>query len=327
MTVATPVVAVLGTRYVDLTIEQEILDPLGARLVSGPGDSAGAIVSVAAEADVILTGTSPLFGADVLAQLAARGIVRYGVGLDSIDLAAAARLGKWVVNTPGHGTEAVALHTVSLILAGLRRLKEADASVRSGAWTFEALRPLHLPEALTAGIIGFGRIGRRVAEMLMALGFSRVLAHDPNAPIDLDGVTPATLDDLVRSSDVVTLHAWGAPAAEPLFGAAMLARCKPGSILVNTARGSHIDSAALARALRAGAPAFAAVDVLPTEPPGEAPFADVADLVMVTPHMAWYAEETEIRTRRAAAEQARRILTGEEPNNVAARPQEGARGA
>ena len=246
----------------------------------------------------------------------------YGVGLDSVDLEAAARLGKWVVSTPGHGTETVAIHTLTLILAGLRRLLEADRAKRSGEWGFTHLRPLHLPGALTIGIVGFGRIGRRVAELSLGVGFAGVLAYDPFAPVDAPGVEPSALSELVTASDVISIHAPGVEGDAPLFDAEMMVTFKPGSILVNCARGSLIDSGALAAALASGAPALAVMDVFPQEPADLTPFTGVLDRMIMTPHMAWYAEESEVAIRRDAAEQARRILSGQRPDHVATMPDE-----
>lgn len=207
---AAATVAILGTRYRDFAIEEAILGPIGVRFVAGAGRDAAEIVDVAKNADVILAGSAPRFDAAVIAELSCRGIVRYGVGTDSVDLPAAERAGVWVARVSDYGTEAVAIHAVTLALAGLRRLREADARVRTGGWGFAELRPLHPPSALTAGVVGFGRIGSRVARQLGALGF-RVLAHDPYTPVGGDDVPaePASLDELLARCDVVSLHQIG----------------------------------------------------------------------------------------------------------------------
>ena len=216
-----PVVAVLGTRYPDLAIEEDVLAGLGAELRRGAGADADEIVRLAGDADVVLAGAPPRFDAAVLARLRCRGIVRYGVGVDSVDLDAARRLGICVAYVPDYGSEAVAVHAVTLALAGIRRLREADARVRAGEWGFADLRPLHLPSALTAGVIGYGRIGRRTAELLAGLGF-RVLAHDALAPVPAGGpAASASLDELLAAADVVSLHAPADPGGAPLLDAAL----------------------------------------------------------------------------------------------------------
>lgn len=322
------VVAVVGTRYPDLEIERRVLAPVGAELRRGPGRSAEEIVAVAGDADVVLAGASPRFDAGTLARLRCRGIVRYGVGTERIDLAAAAARGMWVARVADYGTEIVAAHAVTLAMAALRGVVPLTERVRGGGWGFDDLRPMHAPSALTAGVVGFGRIGRRAAELLATFGF-RVLAHDAFVSPDLPGpegpvVTAVGLEDLLAASDVVTLHVPGDPAGRPLLTAERLALLRPGSVLVNTARGGLIDEAALAAGLRRGAPAVAALDVFAEEPTRAfargGPFADVADRMLLTPHTAWYTEESETELRRQAADAALRLLRGERPRDVVVEP-------
>ena len=310
----TSTVAVLGTRYADLSVEEEVLGPLGVRLVAGDGGSAADVLATASGAAVVLAGSRPRFDAAVVDGLAAdgcRGIVRYGIGTDTIDLAAAARAGLAVARVSDYGTEAVAFHAVSMVTALLRRLREADAAVRRGEWGVAGVRPLHLPSRLTAGVVGFGRIGRRTADSLRGLGF-HVVAHDEYVPVPAGlGVRPVGFDELLARSDVVTLHVPGDPGGAPLLDAARLAAMREGSVLVNTSRGSLVDVPALVSALAAGRPAAAALDVYPQEPPDVSVFDPVADRVLLTPHMAWYTEESELDMRRKAAEEAARLLRGE----------------
>lgn len=304
-------VAVLGTRYADLAIEEEILGPLGVELVLGVGDSPEAILAVAADAEVVLAGSRPRFDAAVLRGLRCRGIVRYGIGVDSIDLDAARGRGIAVARVSDYGTEAVAFHAVAAAMALLRRLPDADRSVREGRWGVADLRPLHLPSASVAGVVGYGRIGQQVARYLRGLGFT-VCAHDAYADVAPDhGVSAVSLEDLLDRSDVVLLHAPGNPAGSHLIGAAELARMKPDSVLVNTSRGSLIDLEALIAGLLAGRPGRAALDVFPSEPVDASVFDAVADRVLLTPHVAWYTEESEADMRRKAAQEAARMLRGE----------------
>ncbi|HEX5996841.1 MAG TPA: C-terminal binding protein [Jiangellales bacterium] len=305
------VVAILGTRYRDFAIEEQVLGPLGVSLVSGDGGTADSIVEQAAGATVILAGSRPRFDADVLERLSCRGIVRYGVGTDSIDLDAARASGIAVARVSDYGTAAVAFHAVSMALAQLRRLLEADRAIRAGAWGFAELRPMHEPSRLTAGVVGYGRIGRQVATHLNCLGM-QILAYDPYVEIaDSEGVRPVDLVELLRGSDVVLLHAPGNPDGGPLLDSKTLAHMRSGSILVNTARGSLVDLPALLAGLRQGRPGRAALDVYPDEPVEVAMFGDLAERILFTPHMAWYTEESETDLRRKAAAEAARMLRGE----------------
>jgi D-3-phosphoglycerate dehydrogenase len=251
--------------------------------------------------------------------------VRYGIGTDSIDVAAADRAGIAVARVSDYGTEAVAFHAVSMVTALLRRLRAADAAVRRGEWGVAGLRPLHLPSRLTAGVVGFGRIGRRTADSLRGLGF-HVVAHDEYAPVPTgQGVRPVGFDELLARSDVVTLHLPGDPGGAPLLDAARLAAMREGSVLVNTSRGSLVDVPALVASLSTGRPAAAALDVYPQEPPDVSVFAPVADRVLLTPHMAWYTEESELDMRRKAAEEAARLLRGEPLREPVTAPEVAAR--
>lgn len=304
-------VAILGTRYTDFGIEEQELASLDVELVSGDGGSADAIHEVAAEASVILAGSRPRFDDSVLAGLSCLGIVRYGVGTDSIDLDSARRHGISVARVSDYGTEAVAFHAVAMATAQLRRLVEVDRAVRAGGWGFAEFRPLHEPSTLTAGVVGYGRIGRQSARYLRGLGM-RVLAHDAYVDVPADDAVEAVgFEDLMARSDVVLLHAPGNADGRPLVDATALAAMRPGSVLVNTARGSLVDLPALVEAMKSGAPARAALDVYPAEPPDLTVLADVLDRVLLTPHMAWYTEESEVDMRRKAAADAARLLRGE----------------
>jgi D-3-phosphoglycerate dehydrogenase len=309
--VSQPLVAILGTRYEDFAIEEQILGPLGVTLVAGKGAGPNEILQTAAQADVILAGSRPRFTADVVAGLRAKGIVRYGIGTEAIDLDAARRAGIAVARVSDYGTEAVAFHAVALAMTQLRRIVEADRTVRAGDWGVTSVRPLHLPSTMTAGVIGYGRIGRQAATYLVGLGF-RVYAFDEYVAVpDGDHVAGVTLEELLARSDVVSLHVPGQHDGRPLLDAPRLATMKPGSVLVNTARGSLIDVPALVDGLARDRPARAALDVFDREPPDLTAFADVADRVVLTPHMAWYTEESETDLRRKAAEEVVRLLRGE----------------
>jgi D-3-phosphoglycerate dehydrogenase len=277
-------------------------------------------VEQAEGAAVILAGSGPLFDAATLGRLTARAIVRCGVGTESIDLDAASERGMWVAYVPDYATEAVALHALALGLAATRALPAADARVRSGAWGFADLRPLHLPSAMTAGVLGLGRIGRRAAQLFSAVGFS-VRGYDPFVDEVPESIERVDLGEALRC-DVVSLHAPGRSDGGPLIGASELASMKPGSILVNTARGSLVDQDALIEALKAGRPGMAALDVFATEPPNLEVFQPVSERVILSPHMAWYSEESEGDLRVNAALEAARLLRGEDPIHPVVSPRE-----
>ena len=221
-------------------------------LVSGPGQTAEDVIAVAAGADVILAGAAPRFDAGTLEELDCRAIVRLGVGVDGVDLETARSLGMWVANVPDYGTDAVALHAVTLVLASLRRLTTADRRLREGSWGVADLRPLScLPSSLTAGSWDSGGSGAESPCSSPASGSRRVPRLDPAVePTDVTHDARrspgrlASVDELLGGSDVVTLHS-PPPADGYLLGAAELRSMREGSILVNTARGSLVDTEAL----------------------------------------------------------------------------------
>ena len=319
-----PKVAIVGTRFPDFDIEREVLGDV--ELSSGPGRTQAEILEVAMGADVILAGAAPVFDAETLAALGSRAIVRLGVGVDTVDLDTARSLGMWVTNVPDYGTDAVALHTVTLVLACIRRLTQADHQTRAGSWGVSNLRPLRLPASLTVGIVGLGRIGRKVAEMLTGVGFERFLVVEPamestDLKETLAGVDCRLvgLPQLLEGSDIVTLHA-PPEAAGHLLGPDQFRLMREGSVLVNTARGALIDTLALVTALAEGRPVMAALDVFEHEPPDVSVFESVTDRVILTPHMSWYTEESEQALRRQAAAEARRILESHPPLHPVVKP-------
>jgi D-3-phosphoglycerate dehydrogenase len=247
-------------------------------------------------------------------------VARYGVGTDAVDLAAAATRGVLVTNTPGANSGAVADHAVALMLAALRDVAVGDRGVRAGSWTVRRTRQLG---QLTVGIIGLGRIGLGVAARLSGFG-SPLLGHDPWVPTDAlerVGVRSVGLDELARTSDVITLHA---PGEEAVVDERFLALAKPGLLLVNTARGTLVDEPAVAMALRAGRLRAYASDVLGTEAGSQDnPLLadDLRDRTLFTPHAAAQTVEAVDQMGRGAVDAVLALLRGEQPPNLVPLPE------
>ncbi len=309
-------VAVLGTRFGTLDIEATELVGLNVAFVQAAGGSAEAILEAAGDASVILAGSPPKFPRELLLRLPMlKAIVRYGVGVETIDLAAARELGIVVVNVPDYCAEEVATHTMALILACCRKLPQAQRLVSAGRWELAPLRPLFSSEEQTLGMVGFGRIGLATARKARAFGF-RILVADPYAQPDrlaAVGATAVELPQLLRESDVVSLHAPLTPQTHHIIGAAALAQMKSTALLVNTSRGGLIDELALEAALRSGKLAAAALDVLEQEPmAANHPLLQVEQAI-ITPHTAWYTEQSTVRMRQYASREVARLLRGEAP--------------
>ncbi|WP_243439536.1 D-2-hydroxyacid dehydrogenase [Fundidesulfovibrio soli] len=272
-------------------------------------------------APVVLTNKTRL-GADVIDALPdLRYIGVLATGYDVVDLAAAGARGIPVCNVPGYGTESVAQFVVAQMLAMCRRVELHDRQVRGGEWnrcgefTFWSTPQVELA-GLTLGVVGFGGIGRRVAELGLALGM-RVLAHAPRpkAPIESPLFGFIGLEELFEYSDVVTLHCPLTAENDAFVNAALLGRMRPGSYLVNTARGRLVNEADLAQALHSGRLAGAALDVLAVEPPDPANPLLAAPNCLITPHMAWASLTARKRLMAIAAENVRMFIDGA-PQNV-----------
>ncbi len=312
-------VAVLGARYGDLKIEKEMLTRLGVRLVEGVGNEEEETLSVCRDAEVILCGGTPKIPASLIRRLPKlKAIVRYGIGIDTIDLGEATRCGIYVVNVPDYCIEEVATHAMTLILAWARKLPVACRGTTNGKWDIGPLRTLESARDSILGLIGFGRIAQSVARMARAIGF-QVWAADPYVKrnyIQRKGVKPTPLKRLIQSADFISLHLPMNSTSHHLIGEQALGLMKPTAYLINTARGGLVDEKALLRALKKGWIGGAALDVMEDEPwVVNSPLRGLDNLIL-TPHCAWYTERSQKELRRRACSEVIRVLRGVIPKNV-----------
>lgn len=243
-------------------------------------------------------------------------VARHGVGYDNIDTAAAERLGIWVTNTPQALSDSVAEYTLSAILLAAKKLVPCSRALYEGNYFYKHTNKGMDLSGKTLGIVGFGRIGRAVAQKahfgldMQILAYSRTLKQE-QAP---DYVTVCDLNTLLEQSDVVSLHIPGGKENRGLFGAAAFERMKPKAILVNVARGEVVDEAALLQALDSGKLSFAVLDVQAKEPPeADDPLLLRRD-VLLTPHMASNTEECMQRMALHSARQLHKVLSGGLPD-------------
>jgi D-3-phosphoglycerate dehydrogenase len=274
------------------------------------------------DAEVILT-TWIRFPPEAIRALErCRLIVRYGIGVDTIDLAAATECGIVVANAPTYCVAEVADHAAALILSFARRVPGLDRQVRAVGW---ASAQRELPgtrrlSALTLGIVGLGKIGQQVARRMEPFGF-RTLGYDPNLSdeqIRARGAVPASLDELLGAADIVSLHVPLAPATRHLIDARRLALMKSTATIVNTSRGAVIDEAALVQALQEDRIFGAALDVLEQEPPApDHPLLQFDQRrVIVTPHFAASSEEVIPDLHREVCDAVEAVLGGQWPPSV-----------
>lgn len=293
--------------------------PGNFRLVTLESGTPEETLGVVGDADFLFITNRPLDARTIAAARRVRLIQHQGVGHENIDLAAARRAGIPVALNPV-GPVAVAEHALMLMLAVLRRVVPADSGLRAGRWLRWELRPaMHDLAGGTVAIVGFGRNGRALAELLRPFR-TRTFYTDP-VPASRDdeqrlGVTRVSLDDALRDADVLSLHTPLSSATAGMIGVRELALMKPTAVLINTSRGELVDETALDRALREGRLGGAGLDVFIGEPLTTRPrFADV-DSVVMTPHVAAGTLETYEAKIRFAYDNMQRALRGEAPLEV-----------
>ncbi|MFA5147179.1 MAG: phosphoglycerate dehydrogenase [Candidatus Omnitrophota bacterium] len=256
----------------------------------------GEIPELCAGCAGIIAGTEPYDSRTLAALSGLKVISRCGAGTDNVDLDAAGKMGIKVFNTPDGPTEAVAELTVGLIFSLARHIARSDRDIRNGVWN---KRMGGLINGKKAGIVGFGRIGRRVAEILRALG-AEVVFYDPlKAAEKAKGLSGVRLEELLKGSDIVTLHIPYTKDNHHVFSSKELSLMKEGAVLINASRGGIVDEEALYGALKSGRLSGAAVDVFEKEP-YSGPLKEL-DNVVLTPHIGSYARESRVSMELEAA--------------------------
>lgn len=282
----------------------KVLELGQCQIVYPPADANTMDPAVLAEllrdADAILASTEQLTG-DILAQSKLRVVARMGVGYDCVDVSAATALGIVVTITPGTLEDSVAEHTLALILGVVRGVLPRDREVRRGVWSRKALPRL---SGQTLGLVGLGRIGKAVVPRAQALGM-HVIACDPAADrqfAEAHGVHLRSLDELLATADVVSLHSPCTSETADMMNAQTLAKMKEGAVLINTSRGGLVDELALCDALRSGHLLGAALDVFKVEPlPLNSPLLDLENVLLCT-HMGGLDLQSQIDASRLAAQ-------------------------
>lgn len=315
-----PKVLVTDHTFAPLDIEQRILEPLGVVLDARQCTTAEQLLPLVSDADAVLTQFSPVNAHVIAAMKQVHVIVRYGIGVDNIDLEAAAERGIPVCNVPDYCIDEVADHTLAFILAVTRQVVPNCVGVRGGQWGLAVPLPqMKTLRELTVGVVGFGRIGREVVRRLLAFrGVIRVFdpAVNPKEVESAGASAVTSLDELLPHSDLITLHCPSTAQTRRMLSAERLSRMKRGSILVNLARGDLVDTRALVAMLQSGHLAAAALDVCDPEPipPGH-PLLQMPN-VIVAAHVASTSARAVRTLRETAAELVARGLRGEALPNV-----------
>ncbi|NUO58553.1 MAG: C-terminal binding protein [Hamadaea sp.] len=316
-------IMIADSDFGDVEIERAIVEDAGFRLTAHQCKSEQDVIAAGQDADGILTQYAHI-GATAMDNLPRlRVISRYGTGVDIVDVDEATRLGIQVTNAPNDWcADEVADHAIALWLTAARKVVQYDAATRHGEWRWQTGQPIWRLRGRVFGLLGYGAIARLIAARAQAFGVD-VWACDPFVDADqmrADRVRPVELDELISQSDYLTIQAPLTSQTRHLFNDTTLARMKPTAILVNTARGPIVEDSALDRALQRGVIAGAALDDLEEEPAKHRGWTPDNPLlrnpnVIVTPHAAYYSEESIQAIRTIAATEAVRVLSGLSPRS------------
>jgi D-3-phosphoglycerate dehydrogenase / 2-oxoglutarate reductase len=308
------VVLVADCDHASIDIERAVLKDICPDLPWLTCRTEDAVIEQCADAEALLIMYAPLTRRVMQQLKKLKVIARYGVGYDTIDVRAAAELGIIASNVPDYGTQEVSDHALTMMLYLSRKLGMANALVKQGTWDFRLVRPVPRHQLQTIGIIGIGRIGGAMAHKTHALGM-KVIAYDPYVPRERvpDYVTLVGFDELMRQSDVVSVHCPLTDETRLMVNDKMLSLMKPSAYLINTARGNIVDETALEHMLATKRIAGAGLDVFGVEPAPPSHPLFKYDNFVCTPHMAWHSTESEQELKRKAAEEVRRVLSGEAP--------------
>lgn len=313
------IIAITDWTFPDLSLEEAILEQAGCRVVARQCKTEAELIALVADSDAVITQFARINSSVIAAMNKARAIVRYGIGVDNVDLDAARAHLIPVSNIPDYCIDEVADHTLAFILGLTRQVVTHTADLRAGHWRLAVpVSEMKALRDLTVGVIGFGRIGREVVRRLLPFK-CRVFVHDPvvsPGTITAAGASAAALEQVLSGSDVVTLHCPSTAETRQIIGPATLAKMKRGALLINVARGDLVDTAALVSALQSGQLAAAALDVFDPEPlPSDHPLRSLPN-VIIAPHIASVSPAAVKKLREGAATRAVIAARGELPPNV-----------
>lgn len=305
---ATKQILITDHPWPDLQTEQQAASEAGATLLAA-ATSSTPLEELLETADGVLNGFTPITAQHIERMKRCVVICRWGIGVDNIDVEAATRAGIQVANVPDYCIEEVSTHVIALVLAANRKLFSLYDQSRAGGWGFAAIRPVCRLQEQTLGVIGYGRIGRAVAQKAASLGM-RVLWYDPYCTRNESAGNRADLETVLRTSDYVSMHLPLTQETLGILDEQKLSLMKPEAYLINAARGEVVNSDALATRLRKGLIQGAYLDVLPEEPPPAGhPLLETG--AVLTGHSAWYSEQALVELRQKAIRQVASALLGE----------------
>ena len=311
-------ILITSSSFPDGNIEREILAPLGCKLTIVECKKEEEIIDAGKDAIGIIVTFTPI-GKKVFEALPnLKIVVRSGIGVDNIDLAAANEHGVRVCNVPDYCINEVADHAMALLLSSERKIVQLHNRIASGTWDgFKAAKPIYGLKDRVLGLIGFGGIGRLLVSRAKAFGL-KVIVYDPyiNPEVIIDmGVTSVSYEKLLSEADFISLHVPLVNETHHIIDREALSKMKPNTYLINTARGPLIDREALKEALTNGKIAGAALDVIEDDLDGANSLTHLPN-VIITPHTAFYSESSLLLLRKACAEEIARFIRGEPAKNM-----------
>ena len=317
-----PKVVITDYDFGDVRVERDILEAAGAEVIALQAKTEADLFDAAPDCAAMINQYARI-GRDTISRMQkCEVIARYGVGVDIVDVDAATDQKIPVTNVQDYCTEEVADHAISLWLALARKLFDYDRATHDGVWKWQSGQPVFRLRGRTMGVVSFGKIGQAIATRASAFGVN-VIAYDPFLPAEVAAACGAELvskADLLARSDYILMQAPMTPETRHFLSDAEFASMKPGAILVNTGRGPTVDNAALYRALTDGHLAAAGLDDPEEEPakraswtPADNPIFTLPN-VLITPHAAYYSEESIRAARVTAATQVAKVLTGQKPD-------------
>jgi D-3-phosphoglycerate dehydrogenase len=310
-----PLVVITDCDHGNIAPEEAVLRAAGVPFRLHQGKTEAEVVASAADADALIIQYARITGPVLDALPRVRALVRYGVGIDTLDIPAATERGVIVSNIPDYCMEEVSDHALALALACWRRITFYDRRIRQGTWSATEVSSMLRLRGRVMGVIGLGRIGATLARKAAGVGMT-VWGYDPYpVPVPPD-VRKVGLHELLAGADIVSIHVPLTTETKHLIDEDALRRMRPTAFLVNTARGGVVDTAALRRALREGWIAGAGLDTLEEEPPAaDDPLLSLPN-VTLAPHAAWYSDDAMVDLKRKTAEAAVAVLRAERPTSV-----------
>ena len=317
-----PLVVITDFDFDNVSLETEILEAAGAEVVALQAKREEDLFEVAPDCAAMMNQYAKIGQKTITRMQKCEVIARYGVGVDIVDVDTATEQGILVTNVQNYCTEEVADHAVALWLTLARKLPDYDRATHAGVWQWQSGQPVYRLRGRTMGIVSLGKIGQAIVSRVQAFGVD-VIAYDPYLTAEVAaglGVELVSKADLLARSDYILMQAPMTPDTHHFLSDAEFAAMKPGTILVNTGRGPTVDNKALYRALSEGHLAAVGLDDLEEEPakranwtPDDNPIFTLPN-VLVTPHAAYYSEESIRAARVTAATQVAKVLTGQKPD-------------